>query len=345
MATHSRPLFQPHELAFRTQYAELKERVRVAGPLLPGSAGTLVKRSATGRSYWYRAYQSAAGRQVEDLVCRDGDDETFERARSDIEFSRWVATQVRTLRKLEFQVADKAVGHVLVELHNAGLLQAGLCLVGTLGYMALLNELGVCALTSRTQDIDLAARQQLHLAAPRSLQEVMDKTRMGFHPVPAPAPDGASSSLKLPGAEGLRVDLLTHGNETGGLVAIPALAWHAQTVAHYDYLLEDAREAALLAGTHCVPVRVPAPERFMWHKFYSGLARTSFAEKAAKDIRQGAMLAVALADQDEDLVVEAAAELPRSMRKVLGAQRKRFLSALDDAAPARGLLERAFEAA
>lgn len=345
MATQKAPRFQPHELAFRTQYAELKERVRSAGALLPGSAGTLVKRSASGRPYWYRAYQSVAGRQVEDFVCRDGDEEAFERARADVELSRWVAAQVRTLRKLEFQVADKAVGRVLVELHNAELLQAGLCLVGTLGYMVLLNELGVRAVTSRTQDIDLAARQQLHLAAPRSFQDVMQSTRMGFHPVPALVPGGASSSLKLPGAQGLRVDLLTYGKQTGGLVAIPALAWHAQTVAHYDYLLEDTWEAALLAGTHAVPVRVPAPERFMWHKLYSGLVRTSFAEKAAKDIRQGALLAVVLANQDEDAVLEAAAELPRSMKNVLVGQRKRFLGALDDAAPARQLLERVVKAA
>lgn len=345
MATQRGLLFQPHELAFRTQYAELKERARAAGSLLPGSAGTLVKRSATGRSYWYRAYQGAAGKQVEDLVCRDGDEETFNRTQADIEFSRWVATQVRTLRKLEFQVADKAVGHVLVELHNAGLLQAGLCLVGTLGYMALLNELGVRAVTSRTQDIDLAARQQLHLAVPRSFKEVMEKTRMGFHPVPALAPGGASSSLKLPGAECLRVDLLAHGEDTGGLIPLPALAWHAQTVSHYDYLLEDAREAALLAGTHCIPVRVPAPERFMWHKFFSGLVRTSFAEKSTKDIRQGALLAVVLASEDEDTVLEAAAKLPSSMRRVLRGQRKKVLSVLDDAAPVRELVERALVAA
>lgn len=335
------PQFRPHELAFRTQYAELKERVRSSGPLLPGTAGTLVKRSATGRSYWYRAYQSAAGRQVEDLVCRDGDEEAFNRAQADIEFSRWVATQVRMLRRLEFQVADKAVGHVLVELHNAGLLQAGLCLVGTLGYMVLLNELGVRAVTSRTQDIDLAARQQLHLAAPRSFQEVLEKTRMGFHPVPALAPGGDSSSLKLPGVDGLRVDVLTHGTETGGLVAVPGLAWHAQTIAHYDYLLEDAREAAILAGTHCVPLRLPAPERFMWHKLYSGAVRKSFPEKAQKDLAQGATLATVLADADPDLLLESASMLPMPVMKVL---RKHQGLVLAGAPAARQVLEDALKA-
>ena len=67
-------MFRLHELAFRTQYAELKERVRSTERLLRGTPGTLVKRSGTGRSYWYRAYQGAAGKQVEDIVCRDTDE-------------------------------------------------------------------------------------------------------------------------------------------------------------------------------------------------------------------------------------------------------------------------------
>ena len=74
MSTTKAPLFRLHELAFRTQYAELKERVRSTERLLRGTPGTLVKRSGTGRSYWYRAYQGAAGKQVEDIVCRDTDE-------------------------------------------------------------------------------------------------------------------------------------------------------------------------------------------------------------------------------------------------------------------------------
>ena len=59
---------------------------------------------------------------------------------------------VRDLRKLEFQVAEKTVARVLVELHNTGLIASGLVLVGTLGYMAWLNEFGAKAVTARTQD-------------------------------------------------------------------------------------------------------------------------------------------------------------------------------------------------
>jgi hypothetical protein len=341
MATSTRLHTRTHELAFRTQLAELKERVRSTPRLLPGTPGTLVKRSGTGRSYWYRVYQSATGKQVEELVGRDGDETSYAKARDELAFAKWVSDQVRDLRRLEFQVADKAVGQVLVELHNAGFFQAGLCVVGTLGYMAWLNELGIRAVTARTQDIDLAARQDLKLAAPRSFLEVLEQTRMPFNPVPGLAPSEPSSSVKLPGAAGLRVDLLTSGPETGQSEPMPTLHWHAQTVAHYDYLLEDPREAAVLAGSHCIPVRVPAVERFVWHKLYSGVVRKSFPEKAAKDLRQAATLAAALAEQDEDALADSATALPKAMRKAVASHWKLVLGSIGDYGLARQTLERA----
>lgn len=344
MARSAGPLFRVHELAFRTQYAELKERVRSTPRLLPGTPGTLVKRSGTGRSYWYRVYQGANARQLEELVGRDADEAAYTQASDELAFARWVSDQVRDLRRLGFQVADKAGGQVLVEMHNAGLFQAGLCVVGTLGYMAWLNELGIRAVTASTQDIDLAARQGLKLAAPKSFAEVLGRTKMPFSPVPGLVPGAPSSSLKLPGAAGLRVDLLVPGPATGQSASVPALQWHAQTVEHYHYLLEDPHEAAVLAGNHCVPVRLPAVERFIWHKLYSGAVRDKFPEKAAKDLRQAATLAAALARQDEDMLAESAAALPKAMRKVVLSRRKRILGAAGDDADARRALEQALQA-
>lgn len=45
-------LFREHELAFRTQYAELKERTLGVGLLLPGTPGTLHLRKASGYADW-----------------------------------------------------------------------------------------------------------------------------------------------------------------------------------------------------------------------------------------------------------------------------------------------------
>jgi len=285
--------------------------------LLPGSPGTLIKRTGTGRAYWYRVYQTAAGMQAEDLVGKEGDEQALLNARSDIEFAQWVSAQVRNLRKLEFQVADKGVASVLVELHNRSLLGAGLCIVGTLAYMAWLNELGARAISARTQDVDLAAPQNLKLAAPQSFLETVQATKLGFVPVPGLPNQAPATSVKLKGREGLRVDVLTHGKSLGASIAMPQLMWHAQSVPHYDYLLSEPREAAILAGGHCIPVLLPQPERFVWHKLFSSASRQSFPEKANKDLLQAATLAAALTEGDDHDLSQSFADVPAAMKVLL----------------------------
>ncbi len=159
-------LFRPQELAFRTQYAELKERTQAAGRLLPGTPGALVLREGTGYPYWYRVSYSVPGRAREEFVCKDGNDAQLDAMRERIAHHEWVARQVSSLRRLGFQVADKHVARVLVELHNQGAFSAGLVLVGTLAYCGWLNELGGIAVAARTQDVDLARGERLRLAAP-----------------------------------------------------------------------------------------------------------------------------------------------------------------------------------
>jgi hypothetical protein len=306
-------LFRRHEMAFRTQYAELKERVFAAGRLLPGTPGTLARRRGTGHSYWYRVYYPVPGKQAETLVCKDGDEQTLAEMHDRIAFADWVAKQVIALRKLGFQVADKAVARVLVELHNLHGFQAGLTLVGTLGYMAWLNEYGAVAVSARTQDIDLARRQRLKLAYPVSFANAMRGTGLPFSAVPGLPADEASTSLKLPGAQGLRVDLLAPGTPIGATLPVPELDWAAQAVPHYDYLLDAPEPAALLAGGHCVPVRLPQAPRMVWHKLYSSTQRIGFREKAAKDRIQSLTLAAVLADEEPGSLETAFATAPREM--------------------------------
>src|SRR6476620_12704308 len=95
------PLYLPHELSFLTQYAEVMERIRGAGRLLPGTPGRLVLRTGTGYGYWYwyRGYYSVPGQEVEDFICKEGDDETLRAVKEQIEFAEWTACQVRDLRK------------------------------------------------------------------------------------------------------------------------------------------------------------------------------------------------------------------------------------------------------
>lgn len=243
-----RPLYRLHELAYRTQYAELKERTRAAGPLLAGTPGTLFERTGTGHGHWYRVYYSTPGHQVEDWVGCASNELALSSMRSQIDFAQWVSRQVSDLRKLDFQIADKGAARVLVELHNRSAFEAGLTVVGTLCYMAWLNELGAKAVSVRTQDVDLSRGRRLKLAAPLPFLQTIQATQLPFVAVPGLPSPSPSTSVKLPGRDGLRVDVLAPGRVLGAPVHIPELEWYAQTVPHYDYLLEGAHEAAILAG-------------------------------------------------------------------------------------------------
>jgi hypothetical protein len=290
-------LYRIHELSIRTLYAEVKERAIAAGQLLPGTPGTLVKRDGTGPAYWYRSYYPVPKKRVEDLIGPVADEAAHRSMLERVELAQWIAHQVGSLSKLGYQVADKGVASVLVELHNKGLFEAGLVMVGTLAYMSWLNELGAIAVAARTQDIDLARRQTLVLAAPVKFFESMQATQLPFARIPGLPSHHPSTSVKLPGIEGVRVDVLAPGTRIGGLMEVPELSWHAQTIPHYDYLLDDSRSAAVLAGGHCVPGKLPDASRLVWHKLYSSADRSRDTGKAEKDLVQAATLAAILAEQ------------------------------------------------
>ncbi|CAG4884814.1 conserved protein of unknown function [Georgfuchsia toluolica] len=330
----SKPLYRPLDLAFRTQYAEVKERAQSAGALLPGSPGTLVERSGmAGGPFWYRVYNPVPTVKKEEYVCAPRDAEVLQRIREDIEFHRWMASSVSTLRKLGFQTASKEVARVLVELHNRGAFEAGLVLAGTLSFMAWLNELGVAAVAEQTLDIDVARRQPLKFAVPLNFLDTMKATGLPFFEVPGMPSTAPSTSVKLPGKAGLRVDLLAPHASLGTIVRIPELNWSAEGIPFYDYLLEGTLPGALLAGFHCIPVQLPQPERFIWHKLYSSRHRRHVdAAKADKDEKQARTLAAVLAEEHAFELVESTAAVPAGMRKSIATVLKRWR--MDDALPA-----------
>lgn len=318
------PLYASFEGPVSTLYAELVERARSEGRLLPGTPGSLALRERPGSgSYWYRRYYALPKLpQVEDFVCKLEDEAAHDAMRNRIESATWGQEQVRMLRALGMQVADKDAALVLVEMHNRGLFAAGLVLVGTLAYMAWLNEFGVHALSARTQDIDLARRHALKLATPVSFMEVVRATKLDFFAIPGGlSPSAPSTSVKRPGREGLRVDILTSGTALGQVVHLPELDWHAQTVPYFDYLLTSPRQAAMLAGGHCVPVNAPAPERLAWHKLYSSTRRANDTAKAEKDLRQAATLLAVLVERDSLGLSTTIKTVPK---EVLGAARQRL---------------------
>lgn len=329
-------LYRSQELAFRTQYAELKERIRAAGKLLVGTPGALTKRSGTGYHYWYRVYYPVPKTQAEELVGSVDDETAYRLMVERIEFSNWVSVQVGNLRQLQFQVADKAVASVLVELYNRDLFKAGLVVVGTLAYMSWLNECGAIAVADRTQDIDLARRQRLKLGAPVSFLSSVQATHLPFTSIPGMPSHAPSTSVKLPGREGLRVDVLAPGSTIGAVIQVPELDWHAQAVPYYDYLLEDSRQAAILAGRHCIPVLLPNIERMIWHKVYSSTKRINEPEKAEKDLVQAVTLAAIAVEQEGANLQESYRNAPQALRQAAVTRMPRILALLDEHPQALG---------
>jgi hypothetical protein len=310
-------LYRTHELAFRTQYAELKERTLSAGELLPGTPGSLTLREGTGHAYWYRVFYPVPGKTEEKFICNETDADKLESIRQQIAYHEWVAKQVSNLRKLGFQVADKSVARVMVELHNRHAFEAGLVLVGTLAFMSWLNELGGMTVAARTQDVDIARNKRLKFAAPLPFLETIKATGLPFVPVPGMPSHTPSTSVKLPGVQGLRVDVLTPGDVLGAIVTVPELEWCAQAVPFYDYLLEDPEPAAILAGGHCIPVKLPQAARFVWHKLYASTQRRGFKEKAEKDGQQALVLGGLIADNEAHLLMDAWQAVPAAMAEAI----------------------------
>jgi hypothetical protein len=322
-------LYHLHEQTVRTIYSDLKQRARAAGDLLPGTPGTLVKRTtAEGHKYWYRSYYPIPRKRIEVIVGRADDTEAYDAMQQRMAFAAWAAKQVASLSKLGFQVADKEVAAVLVELHNRRVFEAGIIVVGTLAYMSWLNEYGVIATAVRTQDIDLARGRTLKLAATVPFLSSMMATEIPFRRIPGLPSDKPSTSIKLRGVDALHVDILAPGPVLGEVIAIPELDWHAQTVPFYDYLLGDPQSAAMLAGGHCIPIKLASVQRMIWHKFYSSTQRTDDPAKAEKDLVQATTLAAILVEQESVILEESYRAAPETLRAATHSRMSRIQALL-----------------
>jgi hypothetical protein len=124
----------------------------------------------------------------------------------------------------------------------------------------------------------------------------------------------------------LRVDVLAPGDKLGATIAIPELEWSAQAVPFYEYLLADPEPGAVLAGGHCIPVRLPQTARFVWHKLYSSTKRRGFPEKAEKDQQQAIVLGAVLADTEISALSQAFKAAPINMTNHIKPLLKKLLS-------------------
>src|SRR6202011_4662104 len=98
------------------------------------------------------------------------------------------------------------------------LFQAGMAVVGTLAYMSWLNEYGAIAQTAGAKDVQLARRHALKLATTVSFLSAMHATQLPFVLIPGLPSKSPPTSVKLPGAEGGRVEILAPGPILGEIV-------------------------------------------------------------------------------------------------------------------------------
>ena len=236
--------------------------------------------------------------------------------RAEIELGRALASGSSLLRVLGYQRLERKTAAVLAELFNRRLFEAGLVLVGSHAYAALLNECGVMAPGYSTRDIDVARSQPLAIALPPGLDfgRLLNESGLEFTAVPGMPSHRPSASFKLPGAEALAVDLLVPGKSAGEVVPVNELGAHAQTVPLLDFLVKEPLDAIVLSPNQVVPVRVPSPERFALHKLYSSQSRKADRDKVRKDLGQAAVLLTVIEEEMPGRIGNALRSLPASGR-------------------------------
>jgi hypothetical protein len=325
-------LFRRHDAAGRARYQELKQLARSRQRVLAGTPGTLKQRTQSGKRYWVREYIRVDGSKVDDYL---GAESAFDKAklsglRAEIDLAKELAAGSSKLRLFGYQRIDRKPAAVLEVFFNRGLTQAGLTLVGSHAYGALLNELGVLAAGYKTQDVDVARAQPLAVGLPEGVtfQQLLKESGLPFIPVPGMPSHKPSASFKLPGSETLAVDLLVPGNRAGDVVRVKELATHAQAVPLLDFLIDEPIEAVVLSPNQIIPVKLPSPERFLIHKLFSSQSRRTDRDKAGKDLEQAAVLAAALEDEAPGSLGDAFRRLPPAgrdkVRRAAGAAAKKL---------------------
>lgn len=332
-----RGLFRRHDPSSLVRFQDAAQRARAQARVLAGTPGTLKQRTQSGKRYWVREHIRIDGAKTDEYLgaaATLGAGRVAE-LRAELELARSLAAASAALRLAGFQRIERKPAAVLAVFFNRGLHAAGLTLVGSHAYGVLLNELGVIAPAYRTQDLDVARTQPLALALPddESFGAVLNESGLGFVPVPGLPSSRPSASFKLPGAEGLLIDLLVPGREAGKVVAVKELATHGQTVPLLEFLVEAPLESVVLSPNQVVPVRVPAPERFVLHKLYSSQMRRVQSGKGRKDIEQAAVLAAAIEESFPGRLKDAWKAFPAAGRAAARRAAQIAAKTLDDEYP------------
>jgi len=313
-------VFTRHPLLLQTAFSELKRQALELPSVLEGTPGSVGTREVNGRPFFYRQFYDADGKKAAQYIGSTEDPKAAARAeaiREQIALTKALVKDARLLTERGYVRTDPRTGAIIAVLANRGLFRAGAFLVGSHAYGALLNDLGVRAAAFATEDVDIARgdRLELALAEGDDFAKMLADSTVPLRPVPGFDRKSPPTSYKAPGKDRLRVDLLVPS--TSGDVstrAVPELRAHATALPHLRYLLTGAHEAVLMGREGVIPVRVPRPEVFAWHKMLVSQLRTTTSEKSAKDLLQATVVFAVLAEDAPDALESAFATIPRAAR-------------------------------
>lgn len=312
---------------------ELALSVEKIDPLPPGHIAFEEKARGGLYARWRR--QGADGKPLSPQYLGTPDSEAYRRALAQKEELERIERSAKNLRKLGLAAEDNASAIVLAVLANAGFFRAGGMLVGTRAFRCLTNHLGFAVRPAvATQDVDIARPQAIRLASPLpagGLPALLQETGLRFVAVPGLGHTEPSTSWRVVGKE-IKLDLLVPCSRqypAYQTVPVPELGAHATALAHMDYLLAESMEAVVIGKSQLVPVRVPMPARFLWHKLaISQLRIATFASKASKDIDQAACLAVCIGQDGIEELLVARDAMPGAMKKLVAKAWPSFVARL-----------------
>ena len=324
------------DVSLRTVYAQAKELAlaQKAVPLL--TAGSLQTEERAGGRFVYRYRYDANGKRIAEYLGPLADAATtakVEQAKEEIRDQGTIADYSRKLRRIGFHSADNSTLVTVASLFNAGVFGGGGVLVGTHAFGAIVNELGVAASPfPMTEDVDVAARAVELAALPEGgFIALLKQTGLPFHEVPTLRRGTPSTSFKVRGRR-LKVDLLVPARgKPYASISIPGLGAHATALPYLEYLLRATIPSVLVGRDRIVPVTVPHPGWFCLHKLALFELRAGADNpKREKDVLQAAVLASALAQDQDILLAEAIEGMDGKLRSKVRTGARRVLALLKE---------------
>jgi hypothetical protein len=283
----------------RTLHAELLERlsIREAQRNIGNLDGSFSTKIISGREYLYfQHYTVGGGKRSISLGAKSPLlDELITEFKAEKRENKADPIGIKELcaqlKAGKIAVLPSSIIRVIHELAECSVFQVGGVLIGTQAFACIANLLGVRwdDTTMYTQDVDIAAEQNVSIAVPgltADIPKALESLSMGFFPVPRLSHKQPSTSFAVRKSP-MRVDLLTpKTGRSEAPIYIPRLNAAAQPLSYLGYLIEDPIPAAVISDDP-IAVQVPQPLKFGLHKLIvSQLRDVTARAKSEKDLYQ-----------------------------------------------------------